>query len=212
MPDQPPETPASSNRKPQVFVVGGPNGAGKSTIANKFVGKYLALAEFVNADVIARGLAGFDPDSAAIEAGRIMLTRVRELAAARRDFSFETTLASRSFSPWLAKLVQSGYEFNLAYSWLRSPELAISRVKRRVREGGHFVPDETVTRRYGRSVWNLFNLYMPIATQWQVYDNSQRQPQLVAHGGTGMEPAIRGHATWLKMQEIARAAGNQSND
>lgn len=196
---QPPQTAT----RPQVFVIGGPNGAGKTTIAGVLIREYLDIGEFVNADVIARGLAGFDPDSAALQAGRIMLERLRELAAARADFAFETTLASRTFAPWLRRLAQSGYEVHIVYSWLRSPSLAVSRVRRRVREGGHAVPPETIVRRYGRSAWNLLNLYIPLATTWRVYDNSGQAPRPVARGGRHEATEVFEPATWRRIREVS---------
>ena len=100
---------------PNILVIAGPNGAGKSTAAPRLIGQRLGIAEFVNADVIAAGLAAFAPESVAIEAGRVMLRRLHGLAMERKDFAFETTMASRSFAPWLAKLRRShGYRFHLA--------------------------------------------------------------------------------------------------
>jgi predicted ABC-type ATPase len=84
------------------------NGAGQSTVASDLLQDVLAVDEFVNADVIARGLSGFEPDRAAIAAGRSMLARLKELAARRVDFAFETTLATRSFAPWLRDRCHSG--------------------------------------------------------------------------------------------------------
>lgn len=89
---------------PDVFVIGGPNGAGKTTAARGMLPSFVGVSQFVNADEIARGLSGFAPETVAQEAGRIMLRRLRVLATQRMDFSFETTLASRSFEPWLAGL------------------------------------------------------------------------------------------------------------
>ncbi|NUQ61859.1 MAG: AAA family ATPase [Pirellulales bacterium] len=111
-------------------------GSGKSTVAPGLLQKRLAVAEYVNADVIAQGLSGFDPQSVALAAGRIMLNRLKELAEQRVSFAFETTLASRSFVPWLHDLVQSGYRFHLVFLWLASPDLAVARVADRVRMGG----------------------------------------------------------------------------
>jgi predicted ABC-type ATPase len=196
-------------KAPQVFVIGGPNGAGKSTIAEIFIGEHLGLGEFVNADVIARGLAGFDPDAAAIQAGRIMLTRLRELAAQRVDFSFETTLASRTFARWLTELRASGYQVNIVYSWLRSPELAVARVRRRIRRGGHAVPEETIIRRYQRSISNLFELYLPIADRWRVYDNSGSSPRVVATAHPPGAVEVFVPDTWARIKEIADASRDQ---
>jgi predicted ABC-type ATPase len=130
----------TKSAKPHVIVVAGPNGAGKSTAAPRLLRDALSVREFVNADTIAAGLSAFRPESVAIAAGRIMLARMRVLAAAREDFAFETTLASRSFAPWLAGLQSGGYHVHLLFLWLRSPELAVSRVAERVRLGGHDVP------------------------------------------------------------------------
>lgn len=112
------------SRSPQLILLGGPNGAGKSTAARGILRDLLKLGEFVNADTIATGLAGFAPQRAAFAAGRLMLARLRQLAAARADFAFETTMASRTFAPWLRELRSSGYEINMVFMWIRSPELA----------------------------------------------------------------------------------------
>ncbi len=111
-----------------------------------------------------------------------MLQQVRDLAAARADFAFETTLASRTFAPWLASLQRSGYEFLLAFVWVPSPELAILRVSMRVAAGGHHVPEATVRRRFRRGIENFHRLYVPLADRWWCYDNSQFLAHLVARG------------------------------
>jgi predicted ABC-type ATPase len=129
---------------PDVVVLAGPNGAGKSTSAPSILRDALGVDEFVNADDIARGLSDFEPERAAMAAGRIMLARLRELAQQRRSLAFETTLASRSFAPWLAELVRTGYQFHLVFLWLPSPDMAVARGAARVREGGHDVPEETI--------------------------------------------------------------------
>jgi predicted ABC-type ATPase len=112
---------------PQVIVLAGPNGAGKSTSAPALLRGTLGVTEFVNADVIARGLSGFAPEGVAFEAGGIMLQRLRDLAAARVDFAFETTLAGRSQARWIAELCGTGYIFRLVYFWLPSPDFAVAR-------------------------------------------------------------------------------------
>src|SRR5271165_5408705 len=136
------------SNNPHLIVLAGPNGAGKSTAAPVLLTEAFKVSEFVNADVIARGLSAFKPEKAAIQAGRIMLARLHQLADERADFAFETTLASRSFVPWISKLIESGYAFHLVYIWIPSPDMAIERVSGRVKHGGHSVPDETIRRRY----------------------------------------------------------------
>ena len=173
--------------RPIVVAIGGPNGAGKTTVSRSVLAQTLGVTEFVNADTIAAGLSGFDPAGAAIAAGRVMLTRLRELAEARQSFAFESTLASRTFARWLVDLGNAGYEVHILFIWLRSVDLALRRVRARVRKGGHHIPEFDVRRRYSRSAGNLLRLYAPLAEQfdgtWRVYDNSERRPILIAHGG-----------------------------
>lgn len=191
---------------PQVIVIGGPNGAGKSTIARDVLEGTLGITEFVNADTIAAGLSGFDPERAAFAAGRIMLARLHELAAAGESFAFESTLASRSFAPWLTGLTERGYEVVLLYIWLQSPGLAVRRVRARARRGGHSVPEDVIRRRYMRSAANLIGLYLPIADRaglWRVYDNSALVPQQLATGGQGQSPTIYHPIVWKRLQEVA---------
>jgi predicted ABC-type ATPase len=199
-------------RNPSIVVIGGPNGAGKTTISRAVIAETLGIAEFVNADVIAQGLSGFDPERAALSAGRIMLARLKDLAASRADFAFETTLASRTFAPWIKELVASGYEFNLAFVWLRSPDLAVRRVAARIRKGGHSVPPDTIHRRYRRGVANVVHLYLPLATRWRVYDNSGRaRPVVIAYRDAGAPEVIRAPQSWLRILEIARDQANQDD-
>ena len=174
---------------PDVIVLAGPNGAGKSTAAAKLLQGPLQVTEFVNAAVIARGPSAFHPEGVSMAAGRIMLTHLRELAADRKSVAFETTLASRSFAPWLKKLIESGYSLKLFFFWLPSADMAIRRVAERVTTGGHSVPDETIRRRYERGLSNLFESYLPIADAWFVYDSSQNEPTEIARGG--LEKATR---------------------
>jgi predicted ABC-type ATPase len=190
---------------PCVIVLAGPNGAGKSTSARTLLAESLGLMTFVNADVIAQGLAGFDPDSAALEASRIMLERLRALAAQRADFAFETTLAARSYAAWLAELREGGYRVDLVYFWLASADLAVARVTERVRSGGHAVPEATVRQRYVRSVRNCFTLYLPLADGWRVYDNTAAEgPQLIAQGGGPGAEIVCNDTAWRRLKEQAQ--------
>ena len=166
---------------PHVIVIAGPNGAGKTTAAPALLGKALEIGHFVNADTIAAGLSAFSPEKAAIQAGKAMLVRMRQLAANNENFAFETTLASRTFAPWIKGLKEKGYIFHLTFLLLESPDLAVLRVAERVKLGGHNVPEETIRRRFDKGLINFFKLYQPIADSWQMYDNSMMdRPQLIA--------------------------------
>jgi predicted ABC-type ATPase len=154
----------------------------------------------VNADLIARGLAGFNPNSAAAAAGRIMLRRLDELAAAQLSFAFETTGASRSFARRIASWKRTGYRFLLTFVWVENSSISIERVARRVQLGGHDVPAETIRRRYHRRLVNLFDLCCPIADGWQLLDNSGiGNAILVAEGGTGRTQVIHEEDTWKRI-------------
>ena len=157
---------------PHVIVIAGPNGAGKTTAAPALLNNALEISHFVNADTIAAGLSAFAPEKAAIQAGRAMLERMRHLANDNENFAFETTLASRTFAPWIIGLKKKGYIFHLTFLLLDRADLAVSRVAERVRLGGHSVPEETIRRRYKAGLRNFFKLYKPIADSWQMYDNT----------------------------------------
>ena len=187
---------------PSVVVLAGPNGSGKSTTAPALLRGALGVTEFVNADVIAQGLSAFNPLAQALEAGRIMHARMRELAARRVSFAFETTLASRTLAPWLAELTRNGYDFHLVFLWLPSADAAVARVAQRVREGGHDVPEETVRRRYGAGLRNFLRLYQPLATTWRAYDGSVAWfPALIAAGEHKKVNVIEDSQTWYKIRK-----------
>lgn len=191
---------------PSIVVVAGPNGAGKSTTAPRLLRDSLGITEFVNADVIAQGLSAFAPEATAMMAGRIMLERLRDLASARRTFAFETTLASRSFAPWIAEQKASGYRFYLLFLYLPSPDLAKERVIARVRHGGHDVPETVIERRYHAGLRNFFALYEPLADSWRVYDNAELgSPKLIAGRPLGGDVRVVRPEVWHEIKEAYRA-------
>ena len=177
---------------PNLYIIGGPNGAGKTTVAFEVFPEVIRSHEFVNADFIAKGLSAFNTDSVAVPAGRLMLERLRELKSRKKDFAFESTLASRSFVPFLNSCKLDGYTVTLLYIWIKTSDIAVERVRRRKIEGGHGIPAEVVRRRYDRSVSNLVNLYMPLADKWKIYDNTYAEPRLVATNESG-KPIILLH-------------------
>jgi predicted ABC-type ATPase len=186
---------------PSVIVLAGPNGAGKTTASRGLLARRLGVMTFVNADVIAQGLCGFDPNSVALEAGRIMLERLHALAEQRSDFAFETTLAARTLAMWLTRLRETGYLVHLYYFWLVSADLAVARVAHRVSQGGHTIPEVTIRQRYTRSLKNVFHLYRPIVTTWHVYDNSLREGyRLLAEGNILGAEEVHDETIWQKLQ------------
>lgn len=180
---------------PQIIVISGSNGAGKSTIARRLLP---ATMEYVNADEIAKELAGIVTEGINMRAGRLALQRLDELEAQRADIAVETTLASRTLAARIRRLMASGYRFSLYYVWVPNPELSIARVAERVRNGGHNIPEEVIRRRYKSGLANFFNIYQPIADRWRLYDNSDlSNPAIIARGVL----QVKNHLLWKQLQE-----------
>lgn len=185
---------------PVLYIISGCNGAGKTTASKTILPEILNCREFVNADEIARGLSPYNPEGVSFKAGRIMLERLDELLADKVDFAFETTLATRSYVPFVKQAQQSGYTVVLLYLWLRDVELAKHRVKTRVEKGGHNIPEEVVERRYRLGLRNLFTLYLPIVDEWLVYDNSDSEKNRIAFGDIEGGVTIVNEAIFNKMK------------
>jgi len=169
----------ASQPKPACYIVAGSNGAGKTTFATEFLPHYAKCPNFINPDLIARGLSPFDPDRALARAGRLVLERITEMAAQRVDFAFETTLAGRSYVRLIQDLRTTGYRVHMFYLWIPGPELALLRIRERVQKGGHNVPAHDVRRRYARTLRNLFQLYRPLLDTLHFFDNSRPELHLI---------------------------------
>lgn len=163
----------------RVIIIAGPNGAGKTTFAREFLPNEAGCPVFVNADLIAAGLAPFSPDSAAIQAGRVMLQELARHFAARTSFAFETTLSGRGYLRRIDQWQAAGYRVKLIFLRLASSEEAIARVAQRVSQGGHNIPDEVVRRRFIAGDENFRRLYAPRVDAWALYDNAGPQPKLL---------------------------------
>lgn len=167
-----------------VYIIAGPNGSGKTTFAKLFLPDYVMCPNFVNADLIAQGLAPFEPRAAAIQAGKLVLKKIDEYARREVDFSFETTLSGKSYLKLFKELKAKGYALHLFFLWIPSPELAIARIKDRVAEGGHHVPAVDVRRRFVRGVSNFIK-HESTFDSWMLFDNSGTIPVLIAKRRNG---------------------------
>lgn len=193
---------SEASSRPRVVVVAGPNGAGKTTASQQLLQGELRVNHFVNADVIARGLSGFDPDAVAADAARILIERMDKLAAAREDFAFETTLASRTNAARLKELRSTGYVCYVVFFYLADAAQAVERVAGRVAAGGHDVPEATIRLRYDRGLRNFFRLYQRLADGWYFYDNSAGgAPRLVASGSESDERVVTDPKLWQSLRE-----------
>ncbi len=177
-------------RNKAVYIIAGPNGSGKTTFAKKFLPEYAKCENFVNADLIAQGLAPFAPRAAALKAGKLVLQQIQEYAQRGLDFSFETTLSGKSYVKLFKELKLKGYALNLYFLWIPNTELAIARIKERVREGGHDVPAEDVRRRFSRGIINFFTLYEPLVDSWMLFDNSKEKPVLIVKRSNGKTEVV----------------------
>ena len=167
---------------PKILILAGPNGAGKTTFATEFLSHEVKRFRFVNADLIAAGLSPFAPESAAVQAGRLMLEQIHTHVRQGVDFAFETTLSGRGYAARIPAWQARKYRVKLFFLCLPNAEFAIRRVQQRVRLGGHDIPEETIRRRFAKG-WNNFQtLYRPLVNEWALYDNSGPAPVLLDEG------------------------------
>jgi len=171
--------------RPSVHVIAGANGSGKTTFARVFLPRYIQCERFVNADLIAQGLSPFAPNTVALRASKLALQEINRYSNMAVSFGFETTLSGKQYGVRLQSLKNRGYQIQLYFLWVPSPELAISRITERVQLGGHFVPSDDVRRRYKRGLSQLFSRYLSLADGWMIFDNSQETPSLIAHQQDG---------------------------
>ena len=164
----------------KLYIIAGCNGAGKTTASFTILPEILGCKEFINADEIAKGLSPFQPESVAMQAGRIMLARMDELLQKGETFAFETTLATKSYKQKIEWAQANGYEVTLLFFWLDSPNIAKKRVAQRVAEGGHNIPLETIERRYYNGIANLFTIYIDMVDICYIFDNSEGRKELIA--------------------------------
>ena len=188
--------------KPRVVIFAGANGAGKSTHAEPII-KAMGISTFVNADYIARGLSGLNTETVNFEAGRIMLKRLHDLANAKEDFAFESTLSSRTFGIFLRKLKAENYNVTIFYFTLTDARLAYRRVRHRVKLGGHDVPQKIITRRYYRSLSNFFKLYQPLADTWMIFDNSTGKTATAVAWYINNQTVIKSQKLWKKINLLS---------
>lgn len=167
-------------RTKDLYIIAGCNGAGKTTASYTILPEMIECVEFLNADEIARGLSPFQPNKVAFAAGRIMLRRINFLISTNSNFAFETTLSTLSHKDKIISAKKKGYKISLIFFWLNSVELAKERVRTRVKEGGHHIPDDVIERRYKRGIKNLFHIYLPLADSSLIIDNSYGKHHLIA--------------------------------
>ena len=163
----------------KVIIIAGPNGAGKTTFAREFLPNEADCPVFVNADLIAAGLAPFAPQTASVQAGRLMLGELQRHFKNRESFAFETTLAGKVYLRHIGVWQAAGYRLELIFLKLSSADEAVARVAQRVKQGGHNIPEAVIRRRFVAGLENFTQHYARAVDAWALYDNSGEQPRLL---------------------------------
>jgi len=169
--------------KRRIIIIAGPNGAGKTTFAREYLTKEANCPDFINVDLIAAGLSPFDPDRAAIRAGRLMLSEIERRVKKGDSFAFETTLSGHVYARLIPRWRKAGYRVRLIFLGLPNADIAIGRVKMRVAQGGHNVASAVVRRRFESGLRNFQDSYKNLVNKWEWYDNSGNSPQMISEGG-----------------------------
>ncbi len=166
----------------KIIVIAGPNGAGKTTFARSFLPAEAGVPRFINADLIAAGLAPFAPETAAVRAARLMLEEIASAGRKGESFAFETTLSGLGYVRQIKRWRAYGYRVSLFFLTLPTAEHAIARVASRVRQGGHDIPETVIRRRFASGLSNFRTHYQLAVDDWALYDNSGIQPLLIDWG------------------------------
>ncbi|PRY89049.1 zeta toxin family protein [Mongoliibacter ruber] len=184
----------------KLYIIAGCNGAGKTTASYTILPEILNCKEFVNADEIAKGISPFQPEKAGIEAGRFMLKRIKKLLESGENFAFETTLSTRSYVQFVERAKELNYQVTCLFFWLDSDDLAVSRVARRVKEGGHHIPEDVIRRRYKSGLENFFRLFLPKVDNWLFVNNSGDTYEIMAEGGVN-DVTINNKELWEGLKQ-----------
>ena len=163
----------------KIIIIAGPNGAGKTTFARDFLPAEAQTLRFINADLIAEGFAPFNPETASLKAGRLMLEEIDACVEAGHSFAFETTLSGLVYLKKIALWQSQGYQVKLWFLSLPNDDIAVSRVAHRVQQGGHNIPEDVIRRRFKAGLANFHARYSKLVDSWAFYDSSGMHPKLI---------------------------------
>jgi len=166
----------------KIVIIAGPNGAGKTTFAREYLPNEAGCPDFINADLIAAGISPFNPEAAAVHAGRLMLQEIQSHVKQRKSFACETTLSGRSYAQKIPQWQALGYHVKLIFLNLPNADMAVARVAARVAQGGNNVPEDVIRRRFSAGLRNFDKIYKNIVDVWILYDNSGSVPVLLDWG------------------------------
>lgn len=169
----------TEERQPTCRIIAGPNGAGKTTFALEYLPRTAGCQVFVNADLIAAGLAPLAPEGRTVAAGRVFLREISQHILAKRDFGFETTLAGLAYRQLIKRMKSESWRVELIYLALPSLEMAKHRVAERALHGGHEIPLADIERRFFRSLDNFLGEYVFLVNRAVCYCNADGDPVVV---------------------------------
>lgn len=165
-----------------MYIISGCNGSGKTTASYTLLPELLNCSQFINSDEFAKSLSPFDPAAASVTASRYLVMKFNYLVNRKADFGVETTLATRTLLNMIKNAQAEGYKVTVLYLWLSDVKIAINRVRHRVDNGGHDIPEEVIRRRFSRGLEYFFKDYIPVCDRWMLADNSQTPFKMVAYG------------------------------
>ncbi len=161
----------------KIIIIAGSNGAGKTTFARDFLPREAHTLRFINADLIAAGLAPFNPETASMKAARLMLKEIDACVASGESFAFETTLSGLTYLTKIESWHRLGYQIKLWFLSLPNADVAVQRVASRVAQGGHDIPEPVIRRRFKAGLNNFHTRYSKVVDSWTLFDSYVHPPK-----------------------------------